>query len=394
MPLENKPIDSVEEADLLSLVENKVAEGKSIEYKRAVPGNSDSDKREFLADLSSFANAGGGHLIFGIKEKTGVPIELSGVNTADPDTEILRLENILRDGMEPRIPGISMKAVSLANNQIALVIRVPRSWASPHRVAFRDHGHFYSRNSAGKYRLDVAELRAAIALSETASERIRSFRADRLTMIVAGDTPIPMGNGAKIVLHIVPLGTSSSSSVFDLASLAGQREMLQPLYSGSWSSRHNFDGFLTFRVGRGPGTTDSYVQVFRNGSIEAIESGLLRDNPDEPFIPSMLFERELLEGLRRFLAIQAHMVVEPPLIVMLSLVGVAGYRMGVSPERYFRSDTYPIDRDSLIIPEILVDGFDANAAQVMRPAFDAIWNAAGWPGSLNYDQEGKWVSRR
>ena len=37
------------EEDLQALVDNSVLECKTIEYKQALPSNSDSDKKEFLA---------------------------------------------------------------------------------------------------------------------------------------------------------------------------------------------------------------------------------------------------------------------------------------------------------------------------------------------------------
>ena len=88
MPLSNKPLESLEKSDLQSLVENQVPEGKTIDYKQALPGKSDSDKREFLADVSSFANAVGGNLIYGIKEESGVPVEVSGLNIIDSEADI------------------------------------------------------------------------------------------------------------------------------------------------------------------------------------------------------------------------------------------------------------------------------------------------------------------
>ncbi|MCD6594362.1 ATP-binding protein, partial [bacterium] len=63
-----KNIDQISEEDLQALIDNSVLEGKTIEYKQSLPGNSDSDKKEFLADISSFANASGGDLIYGILE--------------------------------------------------------------------------------------------------------------------------------------------------------------------------------------------------------------------------------------------------------------------------------------------------------------------------------------
>lgn len=63
-----KNIDEITEEDLQALIDNSVLESKSIEYKQSLPGNSDSEKKEFLADVSSFANASGGDLIYGIIE--------------------------------------------------------------------------------------------------------------------------------------------------------------------------------------------------------------------------------------------------------------------------------------------------------------------------------------
>jgi hypothetical protein len=62
----SKPLDAIAESDIQSLVDNKVAEAKIIEYKSVLPGASDGDKREFLSDVSSFANTIGGHLIYGV----------------------------------------------------------------------------------------------------------------------------------------------------------------------------------------------------------------------------------------------------------------------------------------------------------------------------------------
>ncbi|MEK7280999.1 MAG: ATP-binding protein, partial [Chloroflexota bacterium] len=84
--------------------------------------------------------------------------------------------------------------------------------------------------------------------------------------------------------------------------------------------------------------------------------------------------------------------IDPPLVLMLTLLGVHGYKMAVNPSRTFR-EAYPIDRDSLIIPERVIEDFDADVGEVLKPCFDAIWNAAGWPKSINYDDNGKRIPR-
>jgi hypothetical protein len=50
-------IEKIAEQDLLDLIEAKRAEGAQLDYKRELPGASDADKKEFLSDVSSFANA-------------------------------------------------------------------------------------------------------------------------------------------------------------------------------------------------------------------------------------------------------------------------------------------------------------------------------------------------
>jgi hypothetical protein len=71
MTLATKPLDDVDRDDLQALVDSEVAEGCTVEFKQSV-GSADKDKREFLADVSSFANSTGGDLLIGVGEKAGV----------------------------------------------------------------------------------------------------------------------------------------------------------------------------------------------------------------------------------------------------------------------------------------------------------------------------------
>ncbi len=395
MSLSNKPLPSIEEADLQALIDNEVPEDKTLDYKESLPAITNDAKREFLADVSSFANASGGHLVFGMKEQEGVAVELCGVGNVNADAEILRLENMIRDGIEPRIPGISTRAIPLQASGVAIVIHIPRSWSQPHVVKVKGHWRFYSRHSAGKYPLDVAELRSAFALSETTAERIRNFRMERLGMIVAGETPVPLDDGAKIVLHIVPFGAFDPTAKFDVASLSDDRmDLLTPLYTLrlEYSQRYNFDGFLTFAELQDSPLTHSYLQIFRNGIIEAVEAFLLNSEQGKRILISP-FEQELLKATSKFLQLQKYLGVEPPLLVMLTLLGVSDYIIPVDPIRFPRRPRHPIDRDVLPISAILVESFQYDISQIMRPIFDAVWNAAGWAGSLNFDETGKWKDR-
>jgi Putative DNA-binding domain len=325
MSLANKPIESLDESDLHALIDDEVPEGKIIDYKELLPGGTDADKKEFLADVSSFANAAGGYLIIGMKEQAGVPTALPGLQNINADAEIARLENLIRDGIRPRIPGLAIRALPLLTSSAAIVIRVPRSWALPHVVDYKGHWRFYSRNSAGKYPLDVGEVRAAFALSETTAERIRNFRTERLSLIVAGEAPVALDSGAKTVLHIVPLAAFDPGAKFDVASLAQDPSRLQPMSAMGWSRRHNFDSLLSYTQDRELKTVLTYLQIFRNGSIEAVEALLLSPGDSRRIIPSLPYEQELLNAVPRFLSIQRDLGVEPPLSNAQSLGGFRLY---------------------------------------------------------------------
>jgi predicted HTH transcriptional regulator len=79
MALLNRAFDVLSEQDLLELITSGIREDRSLEYKQQMPGSSDGDKKEFLADVSSFANASGGFLVFGMNENQGLPISLPGI---------------------------------------------------------------------------------------------------------------------------------------------------------------------------------------------------------------------------------------------------------------------------------------------------------------------------
>ena len=388
MSLKNKLLHSIQEADLQELVDNNVREVKSIEYKQALPGNSDGEKREFLYDVSSLANASGGDLIYGIKEIDGVAAEVSGLQISNPDGEILRLEGIIRTGIEPRILGLAIHAMQLEDKGVAIIIRIPRSFALPHVVKYGGAFKFYSRNSAGKYQLDVAELRSLFALSETTTERIRNFRLERLSKIVAGESPILSNTNPKIVLHMVPAGAFDPAVRFDLSQIAYDPSTTKPIGGGGWNSRYNFDGLLS--TAQDQGGTFSYTQVFHHGSIEAVQASYIEAGKQDDPIRTAAIENAIAKYLLRYMNTQQGIGVEPPLFIMLSLLGVAGYRLGGS-DNIWVGTGHSIDRNDLIIPEVMVEEFGCDPYRIMRPIFDAVWNAGGYERDLNYDKEGNWT---
>jgi hypothetical protein len=390
-----KDLATIDEQDLQSLIDNSVIERKSLDYKKTLPGNSDSDRKEFLADISSFANASGGDLLFGISQDnaTGLPKELEGLEIENVDREILRLSSIIRDGIEPRIPSVDIQPISLSNSKIAILIRVQKSWISPHRISFRGDHRFYIRDSNGKHELDIDELRVAFTYSQTVAEKIRIFREKRISNIYANETPVPFYKNAKISLHLIPIISFNPGQNYEIEKIASKPEKFRPVYCGSWNYRYNLDGFLSYSASTS-GESHSYIQLFRNGIIEVVEGLLLKPQNGKLWIPSIAYEREIISGLDESLNILKGIGVELPIFVFLTLIGVRGYKMIYLQYGLLEQESAPIDRDVLLLPEVLVKDYDFRSEQLLKPVFDSIWNACGMPKSLNYDKNGEWAPPR
>ena len=371
-------LGSVNEGHLNDLV--GVRESRSIEFKAKLVWGTDSEKKEFLADVSALANCGGGDLIFGIEEDQGAAAAVVGLASFDPDKDSLKIENILRDGVAPRIVGIRVQPVALSNGLMAIIVRVPNSLNRPHMVVFKQWSRFYSRNSAGKYQLDVHELRSAFIASESVADRVRQFRIERIDAILQGNTPETLSGKSYVCIHMIPVAAYDPSFSFDIARV---RESLLPIGRPNCNTSVNFDGRL-FSTTVYPGGADAYVQLFRNGVIEAV------DCPDK-YLP-VEYESEIIESVSGYAKFYRNHEMPTPVLVGLTLLNVKEFRMGKDGVDHHIGR--PIDRDHLILPERFAESLDFDAASFLRPCFDQICNACGYSRSMNYNEKGKWTSGR
>ena len=76
---------------------------------------------------------------------------------------------------------------------------------------------------------------------------------------------------------------------------------------------------------------------------------------------------------------------------MISLLGVIDYPLITPPYGTHAEISRDMDRDVLPLPECEIDDFETPVEQVLRPAFDTLYQTVGLPRSLNYDEDGKWI---
>ena len=386
-----KPLNAITEADITNLKIAGIQEGSTIEYKRDLPGTRDEDKREFLADVSSFSNTDGGDILYGVAEHQGVITDVVGASSPDFDAEILRLESLIRDGVAPRMSA-AFRVVPYEGGKV-LVIRIEKSWARTHRVVFRGHDKFYARTSAGKFPLDWGQLRNAFLQSEGLSNQISGFRLDRLIDIANHRAPIDLPNTPRLVLHVIPLRTFSGDEQIDISAVYKNPELHYQWDSFGSDRQMTFDGVLLHTPLLADGAV-AYVHFYRNGTLEAVHTSLLETQqvPGKRLIPHVKYERTVLTYLPRCFQSLERLGVRPPLSVALSLVGVQGLRMAgdiLNP-----NDSREIREETLIIPGRIVESFSETPERILKPIFDRVWNACGVLESENFDQQGNWAPRR
>lgn len=214
---------------------------------------------------------------------TGMPASAEGLDIENLSSEILSMENSVRDGIDPRIAGIEWQPIAGFPTGPVLVMPIPRSWIGPHMVTSGGVSRFYSRNSAGKYPSTSGKSALHFWLQALFGDNLRRFRSERIARAIEIDLPLSLGDGAKILLHLVPLSALDPTAVRDV--VTGSRDThlrMEPMSGpGNWSRRYNFEGLMTF-----PSRIASFVQLLRSGVIEAAEGDFFKWTQDGKSIPT------------------------------------------------------------------------------------------------------------
>lgn len=212
-------------------------------------------------------------------------------------------------------------------------------------------------------------------------DEVEDFRAERVGLLTGNQQPITLNGGARLVLHVVPSNALNGSKL-DVAIFDVKRDDLKPMAVGGWNHEVNFDGIAAVT------SSQSYTQLFHDGTIEAVNVSYFERRDNQSYIPLGGWEDQLIEQVTSCINIERSLKVGLPIFVMVSLLGVKGYQMMVN-NGYPRSEGRKIDRDNLLVPALEIASFGSQVDEVLRPIFNRLWNAAGLRASLNYDGLGK-----
>ena len=147
-----KPPSEWEEEEVLDLIKNQITESSSLEFKgcdalRINKQSKDKIISEISKDVSSFANADGGTIIYGVIEANHIPTEIdTNPFTGDEITKEW-LEDIIDSNIKRKIDGLKIKQIGLKKSNVGkliYVISISQSLTGPHQA--KDYRYYQRRN--------------------------------------------------------------------------------------------------------------------------------------------------------------------------------------------------------------------------------------------------------
>lgn len=391
MPIDRHDFDGLNESDIEELFNTGVPEGLRVEYKRDLYGGADLEKKEALKDISALANSEGGHLVIGVDAPHGLPIAIPGVVAENPEEIVVRLEQLVRTGIEPRLVGVRTRAVQLRSGRYCIVMRVPKSWMSPHRVNAYGTNRYWIRNSNGVHEASVEELRNLFLAGATALDRMRAFRAERVRFVCSGTGPSPLAGGGRLFVHVMPYSAFLGAPLLNLKDVERIQDVFRPIGALGVTSRFNIDGFVNYRGGP---KNHGYTQIFRNGVLEATKAAIVSERNGFRYIAAATFEAQFFETLPGFFRGLHQLGVPAPLCVFVTLEGTEGVSYTV--RQIIDEDIErPLNGNELVLPECIVDEYGDISlySKKLRPIFDALWNASGYADAKTFNDAGDWTGK-
>lgn len=129
--------------EIQNLIAAGVQESLHLDYKRsaALPADrNDKAKAAIAKDVSAFANADGGVLIYGVEEENHLGARLDG-GVSDVAWSRETLENIILSTIAPRVDGVEVLQLPHQSGTSVYVVAVPRGVRGPYQETYT-HAYF------------------------------------------------------------------------------------------------------------------------------------------------------------------------------------------------------------------------------------------------------------
>lgn len=367
---------NIKKSDLQALIDNQVFENRELEYKdySFVGGKlPDKQRDKFMKEIAAFANTNGGTIIIGMQEdENRLPTKLSGagMRLGDFDGWLSSFKQMVLSRIRPHLHGIECVPVVLEDNNIAIVISIPKSYARPHSFWDGNKDEFFMRHVNGIMYMDIDDLRKEFLYTNGLQDKIREFRRERISLILANECVGDLGNLAKLVIHIIPEWSFELGNIVDLKQLY-MNSSVHPLSGSSWNYRYNADGYCIFGASRLLHYIPTYTQFFHNGIIEATEVRSISGYEDKEVYDWSALQGQLMRVITDYGSHLEMLNVPKPWHISATLLNAKGYVTSTGWDM-----SAPIDRDIVNSLEGICTE-DSPIQDALKVVFNSLSNAFG-----------------
>ncbi|PLW79949.1 hypothetical protein C0585_05125 [Candidatus Woesearchaeota archaeon] len=362
-----KDVEKITLEDVESLIENEIPENALLEYKRELKIQKGDERKEFLKDVSAFANSRGGLFIFGIQESDeGNPEEIVGIEAENTDKKLLQIQEIICSGIEPIINNAKIRFLKIKDNKHILLIKIFRSWNLPHRVCYKKSDKFFIRRNNQVSRITIEELKMMFTGNEELKEKIFKFRDSR---IAKKNTVFPK---QTLYLHVVPIQSFYEEYKFDLSVL--EKAIQNNPLIRSLQKKYNFDGlnYINLNI-----PLIKSIQIFRDGKIELIINLQIQDQEMLNLIPVAWINNALYDHVRNIFNFYNKIEILPPFLILMTCNNFLGKKIHLHNSVFIYDDNV-FSENTLKFPDILIENVQEYVPERILPVLDLLWQACGY----------------
>lgn len=396
MEIRSKPFERIVEDDVRALVTGGVFEDRTLEFKSRLNLDGDQQRAEFLKDLSAFANASGGTIVYGIEEGSGDnqgrAVNATGLRLSPEETHQL-IENLLRDGVDPRIPSVLHKAVRASGDSYFYVVRVAGSALAPHMVMLPPLRYrFFQRLNTSVSTMSASQISELVLRARSAMDRAEALVAKRQKLLQErgmGRMVQTAEGSARVaasqaILHVVPLFPLENPWNLGIPEAHQRLQEVKAFGATSPYSEPRFTAEGLYNILENM----RHVVFLRSGAVEFQRFDVVQPGrAGELIFKAWDLEWDIVEALEECMRLTEDGLLPLPATVQLALISVDTSQLFPHPH----ADQVigrPVSGSPLLMTPRLMTEWGETAAEVTHRMFDEIWQSWGTPRCSHYDESG------